>query len=200
LVVQSSILGSILLSLFGFLVPPAQATRTSTNLNKTAVPVQQVSNGRAAASIAPALEAAQRCELPNEIPSQVRQWCGLITRYALENELPPQLVAAVIFQESSGQPLAYSKSGAVGLMQVMPRDGLAAQFQCPNGPCFADRPTISELEDPEFNIAYGTRMLAGLIRRYQSVREALKAYGPMDMGYGYADIVLAHYDRFTAGD
>jgi soluble lytic murein transglycosylase-like protein len=124
----------------------------------------------------------------------------LITRYAGENNLRPELVAAVIYQESGGNPLAYSKSGAVGLMQVMPRDGLAVQFQCQNGPCFADRPTRSELENPEFNVAYGTHMLAGLIGRYQSVREALRAYGPMDMGYGYADIVLAHFERFNAAD
>ncbi len=85
-------------------------------------------------------------------------------------------------------------------MQVMPRDGLAAAFQCVNGPCFVNRPTIVELQDPEFNVAYGTRMLAGLVGKYQDVREGLKAYGPMDMGYGYADIVLAHFERFKAGN
>lgn len=95
-----------------------------------------------------------------------------------------------MLQESAGKADAYSKSGAVGLMQVMPRDGKAATFMCINGPCFADRPSSQELFDPEFNIAYGTRMLADLIRRFGNVRDALKAYGPKDVGYYYADIVL----------
>ncbi len=64
--------------------------------------------------------------------------------------------------ESAGDAGAYSSNGAVGLLQVMPRDGLAAEFMCPNGPCFASRPTTDELMDPEFNLAYGARMLADL--------------------------------------
>jgi soluble lytic murein transglycosylase-like protein len=120
----------------------------------------------------------------------------LITRYAAEHEIDPNLVAAVMLLESGGDPLAYSRSGAVGLLQVMPRDGLAAGFQCPNGPCFASRPTIQELQDPEFNLAYGIRMLAGLYGRTGSWREALLAYGPMDVGYIYADTVLAFLERY----
>ena len=81
-------------------------------------------------------------------------------------------------------------------MQVMPRDGIAASFECPNGPCFASRPTIEELQDPDFNIEYGTRMLAGLLGRYGNLREALRAYGPMNSGYSYADKVLAIYENY----
>jgi soluble lytic murein transglycosylase-like protein len=84
----------------------------------------------------------------------------------------------------------------VGLMQVMPRDGLAASFECINGPCFASRPTIEELQDPSFNVEYGVRMLAGLNARLGGLREALKAYGPMDVGYSYADKVLAIYENY----
>jgi soluble lytic murein transglycosylase-like protein len=84
-----------------------------------------------------------------------------------------------------------STSGAVGLMQIMPRDGIAAGFQCINGPCFATRPTIEELKDPAFNVDFGVRMLAGLIKKHGDVREALKSYGPYDVGYRYADQVLS---------
>jgi len=82
------------------------------------------------------------------------------------------------------------------LMQVMPRDGLAANFMCKNGPCFASRPSMEELFDPEFNIAYGTRMLAGLINRTGDIREALRAYGPINVGYYYADLVLKIYEAY----
>jgi membrane-bound lytic murein transglycosylase MltF len=100
------------------------------------------------------------CQIGKKYPEGILQWCFLITVYADKFELAPDLVAALIWQESGGQPDAYSKSGAVGLMQVMPRDGLAASFMCKNGPCFENRPTIEELQDPEFNIKYGTKMLA----------------------------------------
>jgi soluble lytic murein transglycosylase-like protein len=135
------------------------------------------------------------CELSAHFPQSVLQWCELIAHCADQHNLPADLIAALIWQESGGNPSAYSSSGAVGLMQVMPRDGLAAAFMCANGPCFAARPAINELQDPEFNIEYGTRMLAGLLARHQDWREALKRYGPYDVGYAYADIVLSLYSQ-----
>jgi soluble lytic murein transglycosylase-like protein len=136
------------------------------------------------------------CAISSAYPEKIQRWCQQISREASEHNIDANLIAAVMLQESGGNPDAYSKSGAVGLMQVMPRDGLAASFQCKNGPCFSARPSMDELFDPDFNIDYGARMLAGLINRRGSVREALFAYGPMDMGYRYADIVLAHYNRY----
>ena len=130
------------------------------------------------------------CALPASYPETIQQWCHLIDAAAQKTGVPRDLIAAVILQESGGDPLSYSGSGAVGLMQVMPRDGLAAEFMCANGPCFASRPTIEELQDPEFNIQYGSQMLAGLYAKHGSYREALFRYGPIDMGYRYADLVL----------
>ncbi len=140
----------------------------------------------------------ENCQVSPAFSQNILQWCEYITSYSEKNDLPPDLVAALILQESGGDALAYSHSGAVGLMQVMPRDGLAAAFNCVNGPCFASRPTIAELQDPQFNIEYGTRMLAGLLARHANdLREALRAYGPMDVGYSYADTVLAIYENYT---
>ena len=155
----------------------------------------------AAAETTPAKKSNTRnaratCRVSSKFPEKILQWCELITTNAEQTGLEPDLMAALIWQESGGDPLAYSKSGAVGLMQVMPRDGLAADFACPNGPCFASRPTISELQNPEFNIDYGTSMLAGLVKRSGSLREALKAYGPMGIGYYYADKVLGIYQQY----
>jgi soluble lytic murein transglycosylase-like protein len=45
--------------------------------------------------------------------------------------------------------------------------------------------------DPAFNVDYGVRMLSNLLQKYGSEREALKAYGPYNVGYYYADKVLA---------
>lgn len=146
----------------------------------------------------PKLEADQQvseetkieCSISASYPQSVQQWCAMVEQYSRENGLDPNLVSAIMLRESAGQPDAYSKSGAVGLMQIMPRDGKASSFVCKNGPCFADRPSMQELFDPEYNIAYGTRMLANLIEHYGDLREALRAYGPKDVGYYYADLVI----------
>ena len=137
------------------------------------------------------------CQVSEKYPEKIRQWCDLITHYALEHGLDPNLVAALIWQESGGNPVAYSKSGAVGLMQVMPRDGIAASFMCVNGPCFSDRPSTERLQDPEFNVSYGTRMLSRLNAKNGNLREALKAYGPMNVGYYYADKVLGIFRSYS---
>jgi len=139
---------------------------------------------------------SSECSLPKSYPVNIRRWCEPIERYAHETGLPANLIAAVMLQESGGNPEAFSHSGAVGLMQVMPRDGIASKFMCVNGPCFASRPTINELKDPDFNIAFGTRMLANLYEHNGSYREALFRYGPMDVGYRYADLVLTIWENY----
>lgn len=152
-----------------------------------------VVDGEIAVQEAELPQAENDCELSGQFSEEIRQWCNLITSASYEAGLDPNLVAAVIQVESAGNPAAYSSSGAVGLMQVMPRDGLAASFQCINGPCFASRPAMDELLDPAFNISYGTAMLSGLVNKYQNLRDGLFAYGPAGVGYSYADQVLQVY-------
>jgi hypothetical protein len=138
------------------------------------------------------------CMSNAHIPEAVRLWCEPIVEQASQHQLDPTLVAAVIEVESGGTADAVSRSGAVGLMQIMPRDGLASQFQCINGPCFANRPSMAELVDPVYNIQYGSSYLSGLINRYGGdPREALNAYGPREMDYRYADLVLSVYQSYT---
>lgn len=131
------------------------------------------------------------CQYQSRYPAEVKKWCKLIETYAKKYAVDPLLIASVMLVESGGQPDVISNSGAVGLMQVMPRDGIASTFKCINGPCFSERPSMRELKEPEFNIDYGVKMLAGLIERDGNTRDALFAYGPYDVGYAYADKVLA---------
>jgi soluble lytic murein transglycosylase-like protein len=133
------------------------------------------------------------CSIGTGFSENVRRWCDLITRTGAENSLDPSLIAAVMTVESGGKPDAYSHNGAVGLMQVMPRDGIAASFSCVSGPCFANRPSMAELYQPEYNLEYAGRMLAGLINQHGNWRDALRAYGPAGAGYSYADKVLGVY-------
>ena len=202
----SAIVSSLILASFGYSVmarvpknlsKPAELDSITSNGSETGVPgtqqdLTQANLGGSSDGSPPP------CKISPSFPADVRQWCSQIMRHADKNNLDPNLVAAIIWQESGGNPTAYSKSGAVGLMQVMPRDGIAASFQCINGPCFTNRPSINELEKPNFNIKYGTGMIAGLLKRYGNMREALKYYGPMNVGYYYADKVLSIYQANDA--
>jgi Soluble lytic murein transglycosylase and related regulatory proteins (some contain LysM/invasin domains) len=142
-------------------------------------------------------QSASACSL--SLPTSISTWCIPIQEAAQNYGVSPQLISAVMLQESGGQADAISSSGAVGLLQVMPSDGIAASFQCGSGPCFASRPTTQQLLDPAFNIDYGVRMLASLTQKYGSEREALKAYGPYDVGYYYADKVLILKSNLASG-
>lgn len=130
----------------------------------------------------------EECGVHPDFAGSILRWCKFITREAKKNGLEPDLIAGLMVIESGGNPSAYSKDGATGLMQVMPRDGISGQKY---GAMFKNRPTVAQLEDPEFNVKYGTQFLATLIKRYGSVRDGLKYYGPANYGYKYADMVLA---------
>ena len=144
---------------------------------------------------AKAIEGAE-CEVSKKYPPKVRRWCGLIMENGKKYGVPVNLIAAVMLQESGGNPRAYSRSGAVGLLQVMPRDGRAGKYMCANGPCFEGRPLRKELEDPAYNLKYGVKMLKRLKEREGNWRGALAAYGPGDAGYSYADKVLRIYKSY----
>jgi soluble lytic murein transglycosylase-like protein len=94
--------------------------------------------------------------------SRVRRYDRLIERHSELHALDADLVRALIYVESGGDPLAISRAGAAGLMQLMPATasdlGLADRF------------------DPEQNIASGTRYLRTLLDRFHSTEVALWAY------------------------
>jgi soluble lytic murein transglycosylase-like protein len=88
---------------------------------------------------------------------------SLIAKHATQNGLAPELVRAVIQQESGGNPRSVSVAGARGLMQLMP--DTAAMYG------------VRDSFDPEQNIAAGTRHLAGLLREFNGDTSlALAAY------------------------
>ena len=193
LVIQGTFIGSLIVALLGWFMAAHIKILPSADVAYAASPAL-INKDIADANQQPS--PADKCGVSLSYPNGILQWCEIITTLASQAELPPDLIAAVMLQESGGDATAYSTSGAVGLMQVMPRDGIAASFECINGPCFASRPTIEELQDPSFNIEYSAHMLTGLIARLGGLREALKAYGPMDVGYSYADKVLAIYENY----
>jgi soluble lytic murein transglycosylase len=95
----------------------------------------------------------------------------IVLAHARNYDLPPTLLAAVIYTESKFDADARSSAGAVGLMQLLPETakGIAVRT---GGHGFV----VSDLVDPEINVRYGSWYLRNLLDRYDDVRTALAAY------------------------
>jgi soluble lytic murein transglycosylase len=95
----------------------------------------------------------------------------IVVGHAENYRLEPQLLAAVIYQESKFDADAVSKSGAVGLMQLLPAtaQGIADRT---GGSGWHER----DLLDPELNVRYGSWYLRHLLDKYDDEALALAAY------------------------
>ena len=118
-------------------------------------------------------------------------WESTIVVWSDKYKIDPNLVASIMLVESGGNAEAVSHSGACGLMQAMSSD-LTSQY----GNMFAGRPTCKELMNPSFNVGWAVNYLAELYHRNgEDWREAIYHYGPNDIQYEYADLVLAHWSN-----
>jgi soluble lytic murein transglycosylase len=95
----------------------------------------------------------------------------IVTGHAANYRLEPQLVAAVIYQESKFDADARSSSGAVGLMQLLPETGQGIADRTGGNAWQPD-----DLLDPELNVRYGSWYLRHLLDKYDDERLALAAY------------------------
>ncbi len=86
----------------------------------------------------------------------------LVSHYSHVHDLDPNLVLAVIKQESNFVANAKSHAGACGLMQLMP--GTAAEMG------------VDDIFDPAENIAAGTQYLAKMFELFKDRDKALAAY------------------------
>jgi soluble lytic murein transglycosylase len=93
-----------------------------------------------------------------------------IKKYALENNLDPNLVCAVIYTESRFNADSVSGAGAKGLMQIMP--GTAKGISQRLG-----ESSVGNLLDPDTNIKYGTSYLRSQLDQYNNdLDEVLASY------------------------
>jgi soluble lytic murein transglycosylase len=96
----------------------------------------------------------------------------MIQRYALERQLDPYLVAALIAQESTFTADVRSAANAYGLMQLLPSTGrqYAKTLRLPT------RFTLGMLTTAETNIKMGTAYFADMVRQFGGVHYALATY------------------------
>jgi soluble lytic murein transglycosylase len=109
-----------------------------------------------------------------------REYAAIVISEAKENGLDPNLVYAVIRQESRFNADAKSGAGAIGLMQLTPDTFEWLQKKESDGTALSS----SALSKPSVNIKYGCRFLALLLKKYGVLHTALCAY---NAGQGRVD-------------
>ena len=98
---------------------------------------------------------------PTLLPAHGQEWAAEIEDAASKAGLDPRLLAAMVWQESGFAPDAVSRSGAIGLAQLMP--GTAAGLEV-------------DPWDPVANLEGGARYLAWTIEEFGSIELGLAAY------------------------
>ena len=112
-------------------------------------------------------------------PDERLKLLKLIHAEASRAQVPPQLVLALIQVESKFDPYAVSRSGAVGLMQIMP-------FWLK---------LIGQPDDSLVHMGTNLRMGCTILKYYLQkshgdIREALQRYNGATVGIDYSDKVL----------
>ena len=99
-----------------------------------------------------------------KIPATYREvlYEPLIREAELRYRLPPGLMLALVWAESSFNPLAISPAGAAGLAQLMPET--------------ARELGVRNRHDPRQNIEGGARYLRQMLDRFGDIHLALAAY------------------------
>ncbi len=99
-------------------------------------------------------------------------WRDLVVRFAPGAGVPPDLLQALMREESALDPAVVSSAGAVGLTQLMVRTAAqtAKRLALP-------APSAADLTDPRLNIRLGAAYLGDLMKRFGgSAPLALAAY------------------------
>ena len=132
-------------------------------------------------------EAAERAQHPLE-------YAGWITEYALMQDLDPALVSAVILSESSFNPMAESRLGARGLMQLMEDTAGWVAHKLDEDD---ENYSFDLLYDAETSIRYGTWYLGYLSRRFDG--DATKIVCAYHAGQGNVDAWLKNPEYSSDG-
>lgn len=91
---------------------------------------------------------------------------AILSQAALKRNLNPKLLECLVYQESRGNPDAFSPKSAIGLTQIMPSNAKRCGLK-----------SVSELWDTEKNINCGAQILGEELHTYKgNLRKALEAY------------------------
>lgn len=113
-----------------------------------------------------------------------------VQRYAAEYELDPYLVTAVMRCESSNNPDAVSRSGAIGLMQVMPETGEWIAHKLDMDAIF----DVQMLYEPDVSVRFGCWYLRFLTDRFEG--DTMQIIAAYNAGHGNVEKWLED-ERFS---
>jgi soluble lytic murein transglycosylase len=166
------------LLLLAMAMDAAGDSRTAHAIAKTML---EGGSGSDAASLSPTL---QRVIWQVAYPNAYRD---LIEHWAKAYEVPPDLMQALMREESALDPLVLSAAGAVGLTQLMPATADRLAHKLGLGPV-----SLSSLQTAELNVRLGTAYLGELLARYKG-REVL-AVAAYNAGEGAVDRWMHQHD------
>jgi soluble lytic murein transglycosylase len=166
------------LLLLAMAMDAAGDSRTAHAIAKTML---EGGSGSDAASLSPVL---QRLIWQVAYPNAYRD---LIEHWAKVYGVPPDLMQALMREESALDPLVLSAAGAVGLTQLMPATAERLAHKLGLGPV-----SLASLQTAELNVRLGTAYLGELLARYKG-REVL-AVAAYNAGEGAVDRWLHQHD------
>jgi len=100
----------------------------------------------------------------NHLEVRARKYRPLVKAYAVENDIEPALVMAIIHTESKFNPLARSQAPAYGLMQLVPHTGAVEAYHRLYGK--KEKISAQYLYDPKNNIELGAKYFSILKDNY----------------------------------
>lgn len=165
--------------------PAAETVTEATTEATTAATTEETTEATTAATTEETTQAKtavmSNCSLSSSLVSYALDLCS---QYGLDYSV----VFSVMYQESRFNPNATSGSGAVGLMQIIPRYSQARM----------EKLGVTNLYDPASNILVGIDLLAEYYYNYGSWTQALTAYrtGSPSGSSDYANLILSRVGMF----
>lgn len=108
----------------------------------------------------------------------------MIDDIAVRSGVDPNIVKAIIVEESGGNPNAVGDNGeSIGLMQIQPKHHQKRMEEL----------GIVNLYDPQENVILGCAILSDLYDKYRNYEDALSVYnsGNTEDGKAYAERILS---------
>lgn len=123
-------------------------------------------------------------------------WYGTLVRVAVDYDIPPKRIAAIVAVESAGNPAALGAAGEKGLMQLM-TPAVKDVYSQWGQSYYVALATGLNLFDPKTNLTIGTCYLAILKNRTRSLDQATQDYndGSLERGKAYLNEVLS-FEKF----
>ncbi len=139
------------------------ATATEAPGKPEGQPSKQVTQMAAQQAVVEKMAPGMIDDLPTgQLSPKITQFMPLIKNAAQKYNLPPELIAGFMWQESRANPMAKSYCGAMGLMQLMPQTAAGLG--------------VTNAWDPAQNIEGGAKYIRQMVDKFGKIEHAVAAY------------------------